>query len=290
MSPAAPIGPDVARVDDPAIHTGELDTLARFGIEVDSGYCSARDRSADVPISTRRHRAQRLDRFHSANVGNSNCRASLLSPMARPLLAPALILCGAASLPVRVAVLGRPLIVSAGETIVIAAIVFGRTGDSSRGGERQDQGCRSNGDQAPQGLLPLVFSGDGRRLLVKCINLKVIKTRQTKSLGELVAPQAGRSVSLFHPTRQCRLGVAMSARTSMRRARWGSCALLPQISCRRKGARARSSLLGSSAACTTAVGANRALIWMRRLAQASAFVPWPRRPALRAPRSATTSR
>jgi hypothetical protein len=148
-SSAASIGPDVARVDDPVVHTGELDTFSRLGIEVDSRDCSSRHRGADVPVSARRHSAQRLDGFHSANVGNSNCRASLLSPMARPLLAPALFLCGAASLPVRAAVLGRPLVVSAGETILIAAIVFGRTGDSRRGGERHDQGCRGNGDEGP---------------------------------------------------------------------------------------------------------------------------------------------
>src|SRR5271169_1341573 len=81
ISPAAPIGPDVARVDDPAIHTGELDTLARFGIEVDSGDCSAGHRGADVPIPARRHRAQGLDGSHAANVGNSNRRDSLGSPM-----------------------------------------------------------------------------------------------------------------------------------------------------------------------------------------------------------------
>ena len=35
MSPAAPIGPDVARVDNPIIHTGELDTFSRLRIEVE---------------------------------------------------------------------------------------------------------------------------------------------------------------------------------------------------------------------------------------------------------------
>ena len=89
MSPAAPIGPDVARVDDPAVHTGELDAFSGFGVEVKSRDCSASHRGADVPVSTRRHRAQGLDRLHSANVGNSNRRASLRSPMTLPLVAPA---------------------------------------------------------------------------------------------------------------------------------------------------------------------------------------------------------
>ena len=51
MSPAAPIGPDIARVDNPIIHTGELDTFSRLRIEVHSCNGSAGRRGADVPVS-----------------------------------------------------------------------------------------------------------------------------------------------------------------------------------------------------------------------------------------------
>jgi hypothetical protein len=55
--------------------------------------------------------------------------------MMRLLVAPPFLMRGSASLPVGAAILR--LIVSAGETIVVAAIVFFRTGDGRRGGERQ---------------------------------------------------------------------------------------------------------------------------------------------------------
>src|SRR5579871_183526 len=127
MSPAARISPDVARVHDAAIDAGELDTFSGLGIEVVSRDRPARHRGADIAISTRGHRAQGLDGVHSANVGNSYPGGSLRSPMTLPLVAPAFVFRGAASLPVGAA--GLPFIVSPGEAIVIAAGVFGRTGD-----------------------------------------------------------------------------------------------------------------------------------------------------------------
>ena len=52
-SPASPIGPDVARVDDPVVHTGDLDTLSRLRIEVDSRDGSPGRRGTDVPVYPR---------------------------------------------------------------------------------------------------------------------------------------------------------------------------------------------------------------------------------------------
>jgi hypothetical protein len=95
----------------------------------------------------------------------------------RLLVATAFLLRGAASLPVGAAILRRPLIVSAGLTIVLATIVFGRPGDGRRGGDRQNQGCRGNGDQGPHRFLLLVFLGDG--------------TRSARENGEASARQRG---------------------------------------------------------------------------------------------------
>ena len=162
LSATAWIRADVARVDNPAVHAGQLDTFPRLGVEVESRNGSVSHRGADIPISASRHRTQRLDRIHSANVGNSNGR----SPMMRLLVATAFLLRGTASLPVGAAILRRPLIVSAVETIGIAAIVFGRTGDGRRGGDRQNQGCRGSSMtvRVPfTGFSCLVFLGDGTR-------------------------------------------------------------------------------------------------------------------------------
>lgn len=60
------------RVDDPPVHTRELDAFARLGIEIKSRDGSARDRSPDVPVSTRRHHAQGRHRVRSDDVGNSS--------------------------------------------------------------------------------------------------------------------------------------------------------------------------------------------------------------------------
>jgi hypothetical protein len=79
----------------------------------------------------------------------------------RPLVAPLFLLRGAASLPVGVAVLRLALIVSAGETIVIATIVFGRSGKGGPGGDRQSEVSCSDGDHAFQGLLLLIFARRG---------------------------------------------------------------------------------------------------------------------------------
>jgi hypothetical protein len=76
----------------------------------------------------------------------------------RPLVAPLFLLRGAASLPVRVAVLRLPLIVSAGETIVIATIVFGRPGDGGTSDDRQSEGPCGDGNHVSQGLLLLIFA------------------------------------------------------------------------------------------------------------------------------------
>ena len=144
------------------------------------------------------------------------------APMMGLLVAPLFLLRGAASLPVGAAVLRRPLIVSAGETIGIAAIVFGRTGDGRRGGERQNQGCRGNGDQGPHGLLLLVFRATVRAapadagVAADVADIQSSRTRVIAAtfsrLVRLVLPPSSRRA----PTRHSRAGRRLRSKRALR--------------------------------------------------------------------------
>jgi hypothetical protein len=170
-SATAPISAGT-RVDDSPVHACELDAFARLGIEVESHDGSARDRSPNVPVSTGRHHAQGPHRVRSDDVRNSSrgerprgdCGArrrawgpSIRPPIVRPLVASLLFVRGPAALPVGAGVL--LIVISPGETIVIAAIVFSRTGEGRCRGERQNKGARGDGDRGLQGLLLLVLLG-----------------------------------------------------------------------------------------------------------------------------------
>ena len=156
-------------VGDTPAHACDLDAFPRLRIEVNSRDRSAGDRGSDVPVSARGQCLQRPYGVHSANVGNFGPRewrkaggarwrtrgASIRSPRAGPLFASALILRVPASLTVGAAVV--ILVISAGETIVIAAMVFGRTGVGRLGRERQNDGARGDGDRELQRFLLMVF-------------------------------------------------------------------------------------------------------------------------------------
>jgi hypothetical protein len=148
MSPAAPVRPDLVCVDDPVVGAGELDAFPCHGIEVDPEDHPADRRGPDVPVSARRHRGQSLRGLHSSDVGDSN-RATMTRPLRVGRVAPAFAFRGVASLPVGVAMLF--LVVLAGQTIVIAAIVIAGSvvGGRWRCG-RQSECPRGDGDQGPQ--------------------------------------------------------------------------------------------------------------------------------------------
>jgi hypothetical protein len=164
------------RIDDPPIHVGDLDAFPRLRIEVNSRDGPASDQGPDIPVSERGEHLQGPYRVRAAEVGKSSLweswsarrrtwGASIRSPMARPLFASALILRVPASLTVGAAVF--ILVISAGETIAIAAMVFGRTGDGRLRRERQNDGARGNDDRELQRLLLLVFLGQRAALIMQ---------------------------------------------------------------------------------------------------------------------------
>jgi hypothetical protein len=73
--------------------------------------------------------------------------------MMGPFVLPALLSRVPASRTIRAAVV--ILVISANETIVIAAVVFGRTGESRLRRERQNDGARGDGDRELQRILLL---------------------------------------------------------------------------------------------------------------------------------------
>ena len=156
------------RVDDPSVHRGDLKAFPRLRIEVNSRDGSTTGQGSDIPVSDSGQHLQGPYGVRAAQVGKSSSRkgrsarrrtwwASIRSPMAGTLIASVLLLRVPASLTVGAAVV--ILIISAGETIVISAVVFGRTGDGRLRPERQNDGARGDGDRELQRLLLLVLLG-----------------------------------------------------------------------------------------------------------------------------------
>jgi hypothetical protein len=76
--------------------------------------------------------------------------------MMGPLLASAFLLRVSTSLTIGAAIVILALVKAALETVVIAAMIFGRAGEGCLRRERQNDGARGNGDRELQRLLLLV--------------------------------------------------------------------------------------------------------------------------------------